>query len=140
MSVTRIERKGRLRRSDCSGPGLRRRRQGRGYSFFDERGAVIKDPEVLERLRALAIPPAWREVWICSDPLGHLQATGIDAAGRKQYLYHPRWRERRDREKFEKMVRFGSSLPQLRRRVATDLQGSELTQTRVLACAARLLD
>ena len=101
---------------------------------------MIKDPEVLERLRALAIPPAWREVWICSDPLGHLQATGIDAAGRKQYLYHPRWRERRDREKFEKMVRFGSSLPQLRRRVATDLQGSELTQTRVLACAARLLD
>jgi DNA topoisomerase I len=108
--------------------------------YLDEHGDRIVESEVLERLRALTIPPAWKEVWICSDPLGHLQATGIDAAGRKQYLYHPRWRERRDREKFEKMVRFGSTLPRLRRRLAADLPGSELTRDRVLACAVRLLD
>lgn len=95
---------------------------------------------MLERLRDLAIPPAWKEVWICSDPLGHLQATGIDGAGRKQYLYHPRWRERRDREKFEKMVRFGRALPRLRRRLAADLPSTELTRAVVLACAVRLLD
>ncbi len=94
----------------------------------------------MERLRTLAIPPAWTDVWICADPLGHLQATGIDAAGRKQYLYHPRWRERRDREKFEKMVRFGRLLPTLRKHLARDLEGEELSRERVLACAARLLD
>lgn len=95
---------------------------------------------MLERLRGLAIPPAWRDVWICADPRGHLQATGVDAAGRKQYLYHPRWRERRDREKFERMVRFAGRLPPLRRRLAADLQGTEPTRDRVLACAVRLLD
>ena len=140
MSVTRIEPKGRLRRSDCSGPGLHRRKSGRGFLYLDEHGRRIQDPEVLERLRSLTVPPAWKDVWICADPLGHLQATGIDAAGRKQYLYHPRWRERRDREKFVKMVRFGSSLPGLRRRVARDLRGDEPTRERVLACAVRLLD
>jgi DNA topoisomerase-1 len=140
LSATNIAPKGRLRRSDCSGPGLRRQKRGRGFVYLDEHGDRIADPEVLGRLRALTIPPAWTDVWICSDPLGHLQATGIDAAGRKQYLYHPRWRERRDREKFEKMVRFGGSLPKLRRRVTADLEGSEPTRTRVLAAAARLLD
>jgi DNA topoisomerase IB len=140
VSVTNIASKGRLRRSDCSGPGLRRQKRGRGFVYLDDHGDPIRDAEALERLRALAIPPAWKDVWICADPLGHLQATGIDGAGRKQYLYHRRWRARRDREKFEKMVRFGGSLPRLRRRVAADLRGSELTQTRVLASAARLLD
>ncbi len=140
MATTTVTRKGRLRRSDCSGPGLRRRKSGRGFVYQDEHGDRIGEPEVLERLRALAIPPAWKDVWICADPLGHLQATGIDAAGRKQYLYHPRWRERRDREKFEKMVRFGGVLPQLRRRLAAELPGTELTRDRVLACAVRLLD
>ncbi|MDQ6817816.1 MAG: DNA topoisomerase IB [Actinomycetota bacterium] len=91
-------------------------------------------------MRALAIPPAWEDVWICSDPLGHLQATGIDGAGRKQYLYHGQWRERRDRQKFEKMVRFGAGLARLRRRVARDLEGEEPGRERVLACAVRLLD
>jgi DNA topoisomerase-1 len=135
------QRRGRLRRSDCSGPGLRRVKRGRGFVYLDEDMDRIEDSAVLERLRALAIPPAWREVWICPDPLGHLQATGIDAAGRKQYLYHPRWRERRDREKFEKMVRFGGSVPKMRRRVRRDLEGaSEPTHQRVLACAVRLLD
>src|SRR5579875_973778 len=103
----RRPRRGRLRRSDCSSPGLRRRRAGKGFVYIDEEGDRIVDPEALERLRGLAIPPAWQDVWICPDALGHLQATGIDGAGRKQYLYHPRWREHRDRQKFEKMVRFG---------------------------------
>jgi DNA topoisomerase-1 len=95
---------------------------------------------VLERVRALAIPPAWTEVWICRDPHGHLQATGQDAAGRKQYLYHPQWREQRDRKKFERMTIFAQSLPRLRRRVTRDLEGDALDRERVLACAVRMLD
>src|ERR1700734_1962903 len=82
----------RLRRSSCSAPGIARRKRGRGFSYVDPDGERIDDPEVLERIAHLAIPPAWREVWICMDPLGHLQATGVDAAGRKQYLYHDQWR------------------------------------------------
>ena len=85
---------------------------------MDEDGRRVGDREVLERLRGLAIPPAWTDVWICPDPLGHLQATGIDVAGRKQYLYHPTWREQRDREKFHRMARFGERLPKLRRALA----------------------
>jgi DNA topoisomerase I len=139
--VSTTARRARLRRSDCSTPGLRRVKRGRGFTYLDEHGGKITDAEVTERLRALAIPPAWQEVWICADPLGHLQATGVDAAGRKQYLYHPRWRERRDRQKFDKMLRFANALPQLRRRVAKDLRASdELDHERVLACAVRLLD
>jgi len=106
----------------------------------DEDGEPVRDREVLERLRGLAIPPAWKDVWICPDPLGHLQATGIDAAGRKQYLYHPVWREHRDREKFHRMARFGEGLPKLRRVLARHLRSDELTHERVLACAVRLLD
>jgi DNA topoisomerase I len=131
---------GRLRRSDCSGPGLRRVRRGRGFSLLDEGGSRIEDPEVIARVHELAIPPAWKDVWICPDPLGHLQATGIDAAGRKQYLYHPRWRERRDREKFERMARFARRLPRVRRDVAADLRAKGPTRERVLAGAVRLLD
>lgn len=131
----------RLRRSDCSGSGLRRCRRGRGFSYLDENGDTIKDPEVLDRLKALAIPPAWQEVWICPDPRGHLQATGIDGAGRKQYLYHPRWREHRDRQKFRKMTRFAQALPRLREQAAADLEASRSpTRERVLAGAVRLLD
>ncbi len=133
-------RRARLRRSDCSGKGLTRVRRGRGFSYLDPRGKPIKDPEAVIRVKELAIPPAWEEVWICPDPLGHLQATGIDAAGRKQYLYHPRWRELRDREKFDHMTRFAKALPRLRRRLLADLGGDELDATRVLACAVRLLD
>jgi DNA topoisomerase I len=96
---------------------------------------------VLERIGELAVPPAWQDVWLCPDPLGHLQATGVDAAGRRQYLYHPRWRERRDHEKFERMVSFAESLPRLRRRLArTLLEDDEPTRERVLAAAVRLLD
>ena len=130
----------RLRRVDCSSAGYTRRGRGRGFEYRDENGAPIRDEEALERICSLAIPPAWREVWICPDPLGHLQATGVDAAGRKQYLYHERWRARRDREKFDRMLEFAAALPGLRERVVGDLAADSLTRERVLACAARLLD
>lgn len=101
----------------------------------------MRDPDKLLRIKDLAIPPAWTDVWICPDPLGHLQATGVDAAGRKQYLYHQRWREMRDRKKFDHMVEFAKVLPALRRRVLRALRaGDELDETRVLAAAVRLLD
>jgi DNA topoisomerase I len=109
----------------------------------------VDDPEVHERIAELVIPPAWRDVWICMDPRGHLQATGVDAAGRKQYLYHARWRSHRDRHKFDSMLAFGAALPRLRRCVARDLTTGDdgrhlgveqLTERRVLACAVRLLD
>ena len=131
----------RLRRTDCSGPGLTRRRQGRGFVYLDDEGERIEEPEDVARISELGIPPAWKDVWICPDPQGHLQATGMDAAGRKQYLYHPRWRERRDQEKFDEMVHFARALPALRERVESDLGGSaDPTRERVLACAVRLLD
>ena len=129
----------RLRRSDCSRPGVRRARRGRGFSYVDDAGRVT-DEDTLARIRALAIPPAWEDVWICADPLGHLQATGVDAAGRKQYLYHERWRVHRDREKFRRMLALAEALPQLRRHIARDLNGDQLDEQRVLACAVRLLD
>jgi DNA topoisomerase I len=130
----------RLRRVDCAEPAISRRRRGRGFEYLDEGGERIDDAEVLERIRSLAIPPAWEEVWICADPLGHIQATGIDARGRKQYRYHDRWRERRDREKFDGMVRFARSLPKLRSQVERDLRKRQISRERVLACAVRLLD
>lgn len=100
----------------------------------------MDDPATLERIRALAIPPAWADVWICPDPRGHIQATGVDAAGRKQYRYHEDWRRRRDAAKFDAMVTFARALPRLRRRVAHDLRGDALDERRVHACAVRLLD
>lgn len=140
----------RLRRSSCAAAGIARRARGRGFEYLDPGGEHIGDPEVLERIADLAIPPAWREVWICTDPHGHLQATGLDAAGRKQYLYHEHWRVHRDRLKFDSMVAFGFSLPRLRGRITRDmrrgssqaapLQAADLTRERVLGCAVRLLD
>src|SRR3954471_1006432 len=130
----------RLRRVDCSGPGIRRRRRGKGFEYLNGDGKRIEEPSVLERVRELRIPPAWDKVWICPYPLGHIQATGVDAAGRKQYRYHDLWRERRDREKFDSMVEFAETLPKLRRRVAKDLKRTEMDRERVLACALRLLD
>jgi DNA topoisomerase IB len=130
----------RLRRSDCSGPGIARRRAGRGFVYLDA-GERVEEAEVLARIHELGIPPAWRDVWICPDPRGHLQATGIDAAGRKQYRYHDAWRARRDAEKFADMTRFARALPALRERVEADLTATgELTRARVLAAAVRLLD
>jgi DNA topoisomerase I len=130
----------RLRRIDCATPGITRRRRGRGFEYLDESGDRIEDEDVIERIRALAIPPAWEEVWICTDPLGHIQATGVDMRGRKQYRYHDLWRERRDRQKFESMVEFARSLPKLRDRVQRDLRKRRISRERVLACAVRLLD
>ncbi len=131
---------GRLRRVDCAAPGIRRRRAGRGFVYLDPAGQRLTDPEILDRVRALVLPPAWNDVWICIDHRGHIQATGIDARGRKQYRYHDLWRLRRDREKFDHMLEFARALPDLRRRVADDLGQEGMTQDRVLACAARLLD
>ncbi len=130
----------RLRRSDCSGPGVGRRRCGRGFVYLDGAGRRVDDAELIARIRELAIPPAWRDVWICPDARGHLQATGFDDAGRKQYLYHPDWRVRRDRAKFEEMLDFAARLPQLRRRVERELRSAELDRRRMLACGVRLLD
>ena len=104
----------RLRRADCSRPGIRRRGRGRGFEYLEPSGARVVDEETLERIRGLGIPPAWKDVWISVDPLGHLQATGIDAAGRKQYLYHERWRLRRDQEKFDRVLEFAATLPRVR--------------------------
>jgi DNA topoisomerase I len=131
----------RLRRADCSGPGIRRKRHGRGFAYVDDDGNRVDEPEVLTRIGELAIPPAWDDVWICPYPNGHLQATGTDAAGRKQYRYHDAWRTRCDGEKFENMVRFARALPRLRERVESDLgEGAALDRPGVLACAVRLLE
>jgi DNA topoisomerase I len=132
--------RGRLRRSDCSGPGISRRRRGSGFGYLDPEGGSVKDEDTLERIRGLAIPPAWREVWICGDPYGHIQATGLDEAGRKQYLYHERWQLRAAQRKFESMREFASLLPKLRRAVKKDLVLEGMPRERGLACAVRLLD
>src|SRR5437764_3921693 len=130
----------RLRRVDCSGPGITRRRRGRGFEYLDEAGNRIDDSEVLGRIGELAVPPAWEDVWICPYPNGHIQATGIDARGRKQYRYHDRWRERRDQQKFDEMIDFARALPAMRKRVDEHLAPDGMTRERVLACAVRLLD
>ena len=130
----------RLRRVDCSTPGITRRRRGRGFEYLDEDGRRVEEAEVIDRIRELAIPPAWKDVWICPYPMGHIQATGVDAAGRKQYRYHHHWRERRDREKFDEMIEFARALPRLRRRAAKDLKREGLPREKVLGCATRLLD
>jgi DNA topoisomerase-1 len=130
----------RLRRVDCGNSGFRRRRYGRGFAYFDHDGERIDDVATLERIRALAIPPAWEDVWICPLANGHIQATGIDAAGRKQYRYHDAWRVRRDADKFDSMVRFAERLPAVRERVERDLDRDGMPRERALACAVRLLD
>jgi DNA topoisomerase IB len=130
----------RLRRVSCSDPGFTRRKNGRGFVYLDSEGRKVTDPEELTRIRALAIPPAWTDVWICIDPRGHLQATGIDVKGRRQYLYHPDWRLRRDREKFDHMLLFAEALPRLRKRCAVHLARPEFDREKILACAVRLLD
>jgi DNA topoisomerase-1 len=134
----------RLRRSNCSGPGYTRRRRGKGFEYLDAAGRRVADPKVLERIRALVIPPAWQQVWICPTANGHIQATGVDARGRTQYRYHDQWRVMQDRQKFEHMLVFGRVLPDLRRRLEPMLAGEdvadELGEQRVLACAVRLLD
>ena len=131
----------RLRRSDSAGPGVQRVGSGTRVSYRDATGARVTDPELLDRIASLAIPPAWTEVWIAPYPNGHIQATGVDAAGRRQYLYHPLWREQKDRLKFDRMLAFAEALPAARAGVSRDLRGGEhYTRERVLAGAFRMLD
>jgi DNA topoisomerase IB len=130
----------RLRRSSVETPGITRRRRGKGFSYEHASGNPVRDKETLERIRALVIPPAWEEVWICANPVGHIQAAGTDAAGRRQYLYHADWRVRRDAEKFDRMLAFAQALPRLRERVALDLSLRGMPKDKALACAVRLLD
>jgi DNA topoisomerase I len=121
-------------------PGIRRARAGASFRFTGPDGRPIRDADEIRRIRALVIPPAWTGVWICPDPRGHLQATGRDARGRKQYRYHPRWREARDETKYHRMIAFARVLPAIRRRVADDLRGETLTREKVLAAIVCLLE
>jgi DNA topoisomerase IB len=129
-----------LVRSDPHGPGITRERTGRGFRYLDPSGAEITEAETLDRIRALAIPPAWQDVWISADPLGHIQATGVDGKGRLQYRYHQLWREQRDAQKFAHMLRFAGALPALRTAAAGDLQHRVLSRDRVVAGVVRLID
>ncbi|WP_030381445.1 MULTISPECIES: DNA topoisomerase IB [unclassified Streptomyces] len=130
----------RLRTSSCDGPGYRRVRCGRGFHYLDAHGERLTDADALARIRALVIPPAWREVWICPWPNGHLQAVGTDDAGRRQYLYHEEFRARQDEAKHAHVREVARALPDLRARVRADLDDRGLTRPRVTACAVRLLD
>lgn len=125
---------------DPEGPGIRRRRCGRGFTYIGADGRTVRDPEVRRRIESLAIPPAWTDVWISPEPRGHLQATGRDDRQRKQYVYHERWQEIRSALKFRRSVEFGHALPGLRRRVGRDLARTGPSRTRVLATSVRLLD
>ncbi len=129
-----------LSRSDPRGPGIARVPGGPGFSYRDTAGTQVTDAETLARISALAIPPAWTDVWISADPLGHIQATGTDARGRLQYRYHDQWREQRDEQKFEHMLRFADSLPALRAAALHDLRARGLRRDRVIASAVRLID
>jgi DNA topoisomerase IB len=130
----------RLRYVDPAGAGLARRRRGRGFEYLDEGGARIQNAATLERIRALAIPPAWSDVWICPAANGYIQAVGTDDAGRRQYLYHDDWRAARDRAKFERMLDFATSMPTVRETVAEHLALRGVPRERTLAGATRLLD
>jgi DNA topoisomerase-1 len=129
-----------LRYSSDASPGISRRRAGRGFRYIGPGGKPVGDAATLGRIRRLVIPPAWSDVWICPDPFGHLQVTGRDARGRKQYRYHPRWRTVRDAAKFDRMLAFSTALPRIRRRVRTDLARQGLPKVKVVAAVVRLLE
>jgi DNA topoisomerase-1 len=129
-----------LRYSSDERPGIRRRRRGRGFQYLDADGHTITDTAERARIEALAVPPAWTDVWICPSSNGHLQATGRDARGRKQYRYHPRWREVRDEAKYDRLIAFAAALPRIRRRVDRDIARHALSKPRVVATIVRLLD
>jgi DNA topoisomerase-1 len=131
---------GASRYSTDSRPGIKRCRAGRGFSYRAPDGSLVRDSEDLSRIRSIAIPPAWTDVWICVDPAGHIQATGRDARGRKQYRYHPAWRRDRDSVKYGRLSEFGRALPRLRARVERDLAGQGLAREKVLATVVRLLE
>jgi DNA topoisomerase-1 len=121
-------------------PGIHRVRRGRGFAYLDAKGRALRDAQAIARIRYLAIPPAYRSVWICPLPNGHLQATGRDARGRKQYRYHAQWRELREQQKYERLAAFGRALPRIRARVTRDLRREGMPRERVLAAIVRLLD
>jgi DNA topoisomerase-1 len=130
----------RLRRSNASGRGYRRVAAGKGFSYRDLDGSTLPPGPVRERLESIGIPPAWTDVWIAPFENGHIQATGVDAVGRRQYIYHPEWRERKDRVKFNRALQLAESLPGARRRVTMDLRSDGFSRDRVLAAAFRMLD
>jgi DNA topoisomerase-1 len=130
----------RLRRSTVGGPGVRRVRRGRGFSYVDANDRPVTDAATLDRIDELVIPPAWKKVWICPHPNGHIQAVGTDAAGRKQYLYHQRWQDERAEEKYDRTLGLAKVLPDWRSQVTVDLKGRGLARDRVLAVAHQLLD
>lgn len=130
----------RLRRSVLSQPGIARKRRGKGFAYYRPDGKALADPETLQRIKDLVIPPAWRKVWISPYPNGHIQAVGVDAAGRRQYLYHPAWQQERAEEKFDRVLELSTQLPACRAAIAKDLARQGLTRERVLALALRLLD
>lgn len=121
-------------------PGIRRRRAGKGFSYRAPDGSTVRDETDLERIKLLGIPPAWSEVWICLDPVGHIQATGRDVKGRKQYRYHPRWRSLRDETKYDRMLVFADALPQIREHTERDLAQAGLPRAKVLATVVQLLE
>lgn len=121
-------------------PGIARKRVGKHFSYLDRHGKPIHDPDELQRIKALGIPPAWKQVWICPDPQGHIQATGKDAKGRKQYRYHAHWREVRDATKYDRMIPFGQTLPRIRERTSHDLSLAGLPREKIFATIVRLLD
>jgi DNA topoisomerase IB len=129
-----------LSRSDPRGPGITRVPGSAGFRYLDAAGTQVTEAGTLARISALAIPPAWTSVWISADPAGHIQATGTDARGRLQYRYHDQWREQRDAQKFEHMLRFAGSLPALRAAALDDLRARGLSRNRVIASAVRLID
>jgi DNA topoisomerase-1 len=129
-----------LRHSSDSEPGITRKRIGRSWAYFDPDRKRVTDRGEIDRLNAIGLPPAYEDAWFCTDPDGHLQATGVDARGRKQYRYHAAFRKKRDKAKFEGLVAFGKKLPRLRRRVEQDLKRRKLTRETVLAAVIRLLD
>lgn len=129
-----------LRYVSDSQPGLTRRRSGKSFRYFDAEGKPVRDQATMARIRSLVIPPAWKDVWICASPNGHLQVTGRDARGRKQSRYHPRWRAVRDETKYERMLLFGSALPAVRERVEEHLALPGLPRNKVLAAIVRLLE
>jgi DNA topoisomerase-1 len=135
-----VAREAGLRYATDTRPGITRRRSGKGFTYRDADGTTIRDRDTLERIRALAIPPAWTDVWICPWPNGHLQASGRDARGRKQYRYHRDWHERRGTDKFDRMLAFAEALPRIRRRCDADLATRGLSREKVLAAVVRLLE
>jgi len=130
----------RLRRSAVGGPGIRRARRGRGFAYQNPDGTPVTDATTLQRIKDLVIPPAWKKVWICSYPNGHIQAVGDDAAGRRQYLYHQKWQQERNEEKFDRVLEMSAALPDMRRRIAADLRRRGLDRDRVVALALHILD